>query len=308
MKIVLLGASQLALPIAWGVGQSELATEITFVSGAIMPGSTYTRQNGPTVKNVQELIAANAIGASDTLLSFASTTDGFKGADIIVLLPLIGTYPLQVSKTRSIAFARQFLMGIQQHAPEAKILVALSPANYLAAWVQQAIGTAQKRVIGLPNPTRTANLISQITKKLNLSVKDVTALAIGNDREMYPLPQYCRVNGIPVSELLPDIDVQTLSEAAPLATTGEYTWTSYLLQVISAISLDKKRVMSVGTYLATGKTAVYLNVPAKIGSDGVEGIVPLSLTEEQHHVFKQLVAGSAEEQIFIYRNDKDYLM
>ncbi len=296
MKIVLLGESQLALPLAWGLGHAELATQITFISG-----STFAKRINP--KSLQELVAANAMSRSDTQLSFVSTLDGCNGADIVVLMPQVGQNHFrspQASKTTSIALARQFVPAIQQHAPDAKILVALSPANYMAAWIQQATAAAQHRVIGLTNPTATAHLISQITKKLNMSVKDVTVLAIGNDQETHPLPQYCRINGIPLSQIMPEIEVQTLNETSTPPTTGEYTWISYLLQVISAIAHDKKRVMSVGTYLATDETAVYLNVPAKIGTDGVEGIVPLSLTKEQRAVFKQLVAHSAEEQSLVY--------
>ena len=99
---------------------------------------------------------------------------------------------------------------------------------------------------------------------------------------------------------MPEADVERLCEAVtqrcPYTTSSDYTLISHILQVVSAIALDRNRVMSVGTRVAAGSTSVYLNVPAKIGFDGVTDIVPLALTEQQREQFKKLVAQSATDQ------------
>ena len=106
-----------------------------------------------------------------------------------------------------------------------------------------------------------------------MSVKDVMALVIGSDQETYPLPQYCRVNGIPLAQLISETDIESLCAAvaqrSPYAVSGEWTLVSHILQIVSAIALDKRRVMSVGTRVSAGTTSVYLNVPAQVGYDGV---------------------------------------
>ena len=128
----------------------------------------------------------------------------------------------------------------------------------------------------------------------------MTALAIGSDSETYPLPQYCRVNGIPLAQLMSETEIDSLSETVSqrcsYTTQSEYTLISHILQVVSAIALDKKRVMSVGAHISAGGTSVYLNVPAQIGSDGVTSIVPLELDGHQRDQFKKLVTQSAEDQ------------
>ncbi len=298
MKIVLFGNSPFAQTVAWGLGQSELVSELAFVTGMHA-----ARAQG----NPEELAKANALCASDTAISFSHSLDGLSGADIVVVLPPAGQTAFrsaQASKTVSLALARQVAPGIKELAPDAKVLVAMSPANYVAAWMHQAIG-GDARVMGLGNGTATAHLIYRIAAQLGVSVKDVSALAIGNDQGTHPLPQYCRVNGIPLAQLMPEAEVEALVDSAKMdsakscasCSEGGYTLASHILQVVSAIVRDKKRVMSLGTPVSAGQVSVYLNVPAKIGRDGVEGIVPLALTERQRELFKALVAQSAAEQI-----------
>ena len=244
---------------------------------------------------------ANALSGSDTQISAYNSFEGLSGADVIVLLPSMGTSGFrspQASKTTGIALARGFVPGIQQYASDAKILIATSPANYIAAWMHQELGDGQ--IIGLGNGAVTAHLIVEIANHVKVSVQDIMALTIGSDQEAYPLPQYCRVNGIPLAQLMSEAEVdrlcETVTQPCPYTTSGGYTLISHIMQVVSAIALDRNRVMSVGTRVSAGSTSVYLNVPAKIGFDGVTEIVPLALTEQQREQFTKLVAQSAADQ------------
>ena len=301
MKVALLGNSQLAVSTAWGLCQSETAREVAFVSDAASNQNRFVHPKEGTPVNLRDLVEANALSASDTAISAFDSLEGLASADVVVLLPPVGQSIFrspQASKTTGIALARRYVTGIQQYASDAKILVAISPTNYISAWIHQTLGGGQ--IIGLGNGAATAHLASEIAKCINVSVKDVTALAIGNDQETYPLPQYCRVNGIPLAQLMSETDIESLCEAVvqrcPYTISGEWTLVSHILQIVSAIALDKKRVMSVGTRVSAGTTSVYLNVPAQIGYDGIASIVPLELTEQQSQQFRQLVGQSAEDQ------------
>ena len=302
MKVVLLGNSQLAVSTAWGLCQAEAAREVVFVSDAASNKNRFVHPKEGTPGNLRDLVEANALSPSDTAVSAFDSLEGLANADVVILLPPVGQSAFrssQASKTTGIALARRFVTGIQHYAAEAKVLVAISPSNYIAAWIHQTLGGGQ--IIGLGNGAATAHLASEIAKRVDVSVKDVTALAIGSDQETYPLPQYCRVNGIPLAQLISETDIEGLCEAVaqrcPYAVSGEWTLVSHILQVVSAIALDKRRVMSVGTRVSAGTTSVYLNVPAQVGYDGVAAIVPLELTDQQREQFKKLVGQSAEDQI-----------
>lgn len=301
MKVALLGNSQLAVSTAWGLCQSEAAREVAFVSDAASNKSRFVHPKEGTPANLRDLVEANALSTSDTAISAFDSLEGLADTDVVVLLPSVGQSGFrspQASKTTGVALVRRFVTGIQQYASDAKILVAISPTNYISAWIHQTLNDGQ--IIGLGNGVATAHLSSEIAKHLDVSVKDVTALAIGSDQETYPLPQYCRVNGIPLAQLMSETDIESLCEAVarryPYTLSGEWTLVSHILQVISAIALDKRRVMSVGTRISAGTTSVYLNVPAQVGYEGVAAIVPLELTEQQRQQFRKLVGQSAEDQ------------
>ena len=302
MKVALLGNSQLAVSTAWGLCQSETAREVAFVSDATSNTNRFVQAKVGTPANLRDLVEANALSASDTAISVSDSLEGLADADLIILLPPVGQPGFrspQASKTTGIALARRFVTGIQQYTSDAKILVALSPTNYISAWIHQTLGDRQ--IIGLGNGAATAHLASEIAKRVDVSVKDVTALVVGSDQETYPLPQYCRVNGIPLAQLISETDIGSLCEAvvqrSPSTVSGEWTLVSHILQVVSAIALDKRRVMSVGTRVSAGTTSVYLNVPAQIGYDGIATIVPLELTDQQRERFRKLVGQSAEDQV-----------
>ena len=302
MKIALLGNSQFAVSTAWGLCQSETETsEIVFVSDATSTKNRFVLSKEGTPESLRDLVESNALSASDTTISFSDSLEGLSGTDVIILLPPTGQSGFrspQASKTTGLALVKRFVREIQQSASEAIVLVAISPANFIAAWLYHALGGG--KIIGLGNGIATAHLTAEIAKRTEVSVKDVTALTIGSDAETYPLPQYCRVNGIPLAQLIRDADVESLCEVVSQrytnSTQSEYTQISHILQVVSAIALDKKRVMSVGTHISAGETSVYLNVPAQIGSNGVEAIVPLELDADQRERFKKLVIQSAEDQ------------
>lgn len=301
MKVAFLGNSQFAVSTAWGLCQSETATEIVFVADGASSKNRFVLSKEGAPESLRDLIESNALSASDTTLTFSDSSESLSGADVIILLPSTGRSGFrspQASKTTGIAIVKRFVSEIQQSAPDATVLVAIPPANFIAAWMHQALGGG--KIIALGNGAATAHLTAEIAKRAEVSVKDVSALTIGSDAETYPLPQYCRVNGIPIAQLIPDADVENLCETVSQRytnnTQSEYTLISHILQVVSAIALDKKRVMSVGTHISAGETSVYLNVPAQIGRNGVEAIVPLELDDDQRKRFKKLVIQSAEDQ------------
>ena len=306
MKIALIGNSRLTLTVSWGICQSELAQKIVILSGTQagkVQRNRDTRNIQPMAERVADLTFATAMSVSDTEVSFTTSCEEISESDLIVLLPTqlpYGFHSVQALKTTNLSFARGIVPKILEHGQKAKTLVAMPFANYISAWIHQAQGA--ENLIGIANGVSTAHLKSEIATLTGYSVKDVSGLVIGDDEVTHLLPQYCSVNGIPLTQLLNKSDIQSITDAVanrcPYTTTSEYTLASHILQVLSAISLDKKRVMSVGTLISTDTTSVFLNVPSKIGSDGIENIIPLELTEPQREQFTQLVAQSANAQSF----------
>lgn len=306
MKIALIGNSHLALSVAWGISQNELAQQIVVFTGSepgIKQVNRSTSNRKAIADAIEDLTIAAAVSPSDTAISFANASEKLSDTQVVVLLPVplpFGLHAAHALKTSNLSLIRQIIPKILEDIQNTTILIAMPFANHIAAWIHQTHGL--KNIIGIANGVSTAHLKAEITNRLGLSVNDISALAIGNDDVTHPLPQYCRVNGIPLSLLMSDPDIQELtdvvSKRCPYTSASEYTLASHILQVLTTISLDKKRVMSAGTLITTDTTSVFLNVPSKIGSNGIESIIPLDLTAPQREQFKQLVAQSASSQNF----------
>lgn len=306
MKITLIGNSHLALSVAWGIAQDELAQDITIFSGSqsnVKHVSRGTSNRKSLSDGIEDLTLAAALCPSDTGISLATSSDELANSQVVVLLPAslpFGFHASNALKTTNLSLTRQIIPNILDKIQNATILIAMPYANHIAAWIHQT--QRLNNIIGIANGVSTAHIKAEIASRIGLSVNDISALAIGNDEVTYPLPQYCRINGIPLSQLMKESDIQEISEVVskrcPYTSASEYTLASHILQVLSAISLDKNRVMSVGTLITTETTSIFLNVPSKIGSNGIESIIPLELTDTQREQFKQLVAQSASSQNF----------
>lgn len=306
MKIALIGNSHLTLSVAWGISQNELAQQIVVFTGSetgIKQGNRSTSNRKAIADAIEDLTIAAAVSPSDTVISFANASEKLSDTQVVVLLPVplpFGFHAAHALKTSNLSLIRQIIPKILEDIQNTIILIAMPFANHIAAWIHQTHGL--KNIIGIANGVSTAHLKAEITNRLGLSVNDISALAIGNDDVTHPLPQYCRVNGIPLSLLMSEPDIKELtdvvSKRCPYTSASEYTLASHILQVLTTISLDKKRVMSAGTLITTDTTSVFLNVPSKIGSNGIESIIPLDLTAPQREQFKQLVAQSASSQNF----------
>jgi malate dehydrogenase len=295
MKTTILGQGHLMLSVASAICQSNAVTEVALID-----------EHRSIPRNALcDMREANAFSGCDTTLSLSADVVNLSGAGVVILLPPPSRTLLrspQANRTANAALIRHFTKSIQQYAPTARVLVAIPPANSLSLSVHDGLEADTGQVIGLSSGLASAYLKEQISAELEVSVKDVTALIIGSDDTIYPLPQYCRVNGIPIDQLLNPEQLRTLTtrvnERYRRLTHAEipYTLSAWISQIVTAIALDRKRVMSVGTLIRGGTSAVYLSLPAKIGANGVEKIIQLDLTAEQQTQFTHLVTKSIAAQ------------
>ncbi len=291
MKISLLGGGSWVTPIASTICHANLFSEVVWVEDT----------PGPLRDTLQDLKQAIAIGGVDTELRVTQELSALADSQVVILLPR-ASRAIQAQRRANASLAQHFARHIKRYAPKARVIVATPSACSIAFCIYRALEAEANQVIGLSGGIGCAYLKNQIAHRLSLSVQDVTVLAIGNDETIYPLPQYCRANGIPVSELLGVRQIVMLMEAAQdihkksNTVDAPYTLSAWISQLVTAIALDKQRIMCVSSLIQSSETQVYLNVPARVGRDGVESILQLDLTDSQRQQFTELVARSVKEQ------------
>jgi len=293
--VTILGRGDSMLTAASAICQSAPVSEIALIDESQKLSRGVTR----------DLEDAMALAGYDTATSPSRSPAALVDSEVVILLPPfshIGSYSAQLDRTTNTALVRYYTKNIKQYAPRARILVAIPPVHFLASLVYHDLKAEPGQVMALSSVTASAHLKSEIANKLDVSVMDVATLVVGNDETIVALPQYCRVNGIPLDQFLNRSQIRELTkEIDEWRSLSAYTDSAYSLsvclqQIVTAIALDEKKIVSVGTLIQASTSAICLSVPAKIGSNGVEEIIQLELTDGQRKQFAQLVSRSITDQ------------
>jgi malate dehydrogenase len=240
-------------------------------------------------------------------------TNGYEetaNSDLVIMVarskPLGGVGGAQVSggRNRLLLENMKMIKGITEQAikysPDCVIIVVTNPVDAIARAVLHFSGFARNRVMGLSGGLDTARYRAMIAAEMNVAAQDIRACIIGAHGEtMIPVPRLTTVGGVPITELL---SVETVDAIVARARHGAgevvkllKTATPYyapamaIAEMAEGIILDKKRVMPVSAYLEGefGVHDVFIDVPAKIGKNGVEQVMEFALTPEESEGFKQ---------------------
>ena len=121
-----------------------------------------------------------------------------------------------------------------------------------------------------------------------------------------PLVRFTNVAGIPITEL---IDAETLdkivdrtrkggAEIVKYLKTGSayYAPSSAVVEMVESILKDKKKVLPCAAYLEGeyGADGLFVGVPVKLGSKGIEKVYELPLEDDEKAAFKNSVDAVAE--------------
>jgi malate dehydrogenase len=142
----------------------------------------------------------------------------------------------------------------------------------------------------------TARFATFIAWETGASVKDVTAMVLGgHGDQMVSVVSATSVGGIPLRKLVTDDRIAELVARTAggggelvklLGTSAWYAPGAAAAQMVDSIMLDEKRVLPCTAYLEGeyGIDDLYMGVPVKLGSDGIEEIVELDLSEDDQRL------------------------
>src|SRR5437899_9378583 len=181
-----------------------------------------------------------------------------------------------------------------QYSPKCILIVVSNPLDAMAQAAYKMAGLPRERVIGMAGVLDSARFRAFIADELKVSVENVTAFVLGGHGDtMVPLPRYSTVAVIPLTELIaPDRLAQLVqrtrdggAEIVKYLKTGSayYAPSSATTEMVEAILKDKKKILPCAVYLEGeyGIKGLYVGVPAKLGSKGIEQIIQIKLTSEE---------------------------
>jgi malate dehydrogenase len=194
---------------------------------------------------------------------------------------------------------RSVLEGALPASPNACYLFVTNPLDVMTNLAYRIAGLPAQRLFGMGGVLDTARFIHAIARATGAKPSAVQALVIGAHGEaMVPLPRLATVNGRPLPELLSAEQMEALARSTveggaavvELLKTGSafYAPASSIVQMVEELLQPSGRLLSVCARLegAYGINDVYMGVPVRLGKAGVEQIVELDLTADEHAALK----------------------
>lgn len=214
-----------------------------------------------------------------------------------------------LKKNYEIAKAAGEICGKQ--APDSVIITVTNPLDVMTWVVQQASGFPPERVVGMAGILDSARFAAFVAMELGVPPQSVRAMVLGgHGLSMVPLPRFTTIQGVPVTELLPQHRIDSFiertrnggAEIVKLLGTGSafYAPGASAVRMAEAVLKDSGAVLPCSVWAdgAYGIRNVYVGLPIQLGAQGVQRIIELDLTDEERaalHSSADTVAKGIED-------------
>jgi len=190
--------------------------------------------------------------------------------------------------------ADSFTKEIEKFAPDAVVIVVTEPVDAMVFYILKKTGFHPHQVIGMAGVLDATRASEIIAEKLQVAPTDVEATFIGGHHDyMIFLPQYSRVSGIPIPELLSDEEIDWVKGEVKNAghkilenmkrSTAFYAPAASTARMVETIIRERHRILSAPVYASGeyGLNDLCIGLPILLDKSGVRRIIELKLTDEQ---------------------------
>lgn len=287
-KVSIIGAGNTGATLAFIVAQQELADVVLI---------DRPESEGLVKGKALDILESSPIYGFDVNVTGTIDYADSANSDVVVITAGVARKPgmsrddlVQVNE----AVMHDVTKEIVKYSPNCKIIVLTNPVDAMTYSVLQASGFPKERVIGQSGVLDTARYQTFIAEALNVSVKDIRGLVLGGHGDtMLPLITSTNVNGVPLNKLLNNTQITQIvertrkggAEIVELLGSGSayYAPASAVYSMVEAILKDQKRLLP-SIALLEGEYSfsdICLGVPTILGSEGIERIVELQLSEDE---------------------------
>lgn len=285
-KVSVIGAGNVGATCAFLVAQKELADVVLLdVLEGLPQGKALDMAQASSLEGFNSKVA----GTGDY--------SQIKDSDIVVITAGLARKPGMSREDLLLKNARiikEVSLRIAQYAPNSIILMVSNPLDVMTYLAYKVSGFPSHRVLGQAGVLDSARFRYFVAQELGISIEDVSAMVLGGHGDsMVPLPRYTTVSGVSILELLPQEKIEEIiertrnggAEIVELLKTGSafYSPASSTCVMVEAILKDYKQILPASAYLdgQYGIKDIYIGVPVKLGRNGAEEIVELSLKDEE---------------------------
>lgn len=241
----------------------------------------------------------------------SNSYDETAGSDVVVITAGLPRSP-GMSRDDLVATNEKIVKDVTEKAtaksPDAILIIVSNPLDAMCHVAKNVSGRPKERVFGMAGILDTARFSTFIAWEAQASVKDVTAMVLGgHGDQMVPVVSATTVGGIPLRRLVGEADIDAMVQRTAkgggelvelLGTSAWYAPGAAAAQMVDSIMLDEKRVLPCTAYLEGeyGIDGLYMGVPVKLGSGGIEAIYELDLSQDEQAMLNES-AGAVREVV-----------
>lgn len=291
-KVTVVGSGNVGATAARSIADKELADVVIL---DILEGV-------PQGKGL-DMLEACPVEGSDARVMGTNDYADTAGSDIVVITAGLARKP-GMSRDDLLAKNHAIMKGVTEqvvkYSPDCVIMPVTNPLDAMAQVVYRVSGFPRERVIGMAGVLDSARMRAFIAQALDVSVENTHAFVLGGHGDtMVPLPRYSTVAGIPITELLDAEQVEAIvhrtahggAEIVKLLGTGSayYAPGSAVVEMVETVLKDKKKILPCSVFLQGeyGVQDLFVGVPCKLGGNGLEEIIEITLTPDEDAALKK---------------------
>ena len=264
--------------------------------------------NGDAAKGkALDLFEASPVEGFDSNVLGGSDYELTKDSDVVVITAGLPRKP-GMSRDDLLAtnskIVKECAQNVAKYSPNCVLIIVSNPLDAMCHVAMSATGFPRERVIGMAGVLDSARFRSFVAMECNVSVEDVQGFTLGGHGDtMVPMPRYCSVGGIPLTQLISKERIDSIvdrarkggAEIVELLKTGSayYAPAASAIQMVEAIVRDKKRILPCAVYLKGeyGVNDLFCGVLAKLGASGLEAVPLLEMNAEEKDMFGKSAAA-----------------
>ena len=289
-KVVMIGCGFVGSACCFSLMQSGLFSEMVLID------ADKAKAEG------EALDISHGVPFSKPIKIYAGDYDDIKNASLIIISAGANQKPgetrLDLVK-KNISIFKSIIPEIKKRDYKGILLIVANPVDILTTVAIKLSGLPENRVIGSGTVLDTARLKHELGNHLNVDPRSVHAFIIGEhgDSEIaawssanvsgIPLHKFCEMRGhFNHDEATKKIAEDVKNSAYEIISRKKATYYGIAMavkRICEAIARDEKSILPISSMLhgEHGIEGISLSMPAIVGKDGVETLVPIQLNDEE---------------------------
>ena len=300
-KITLIGAGQIGGTLAHLIALKELGDVVLFdVAAGIAKGKAL------------DIAQSSPVDGFNINLSGTDNYEDTKDSDVIIITAGV---PRKPGMTRddllgiNLKIIKQVAEGIKKTSPKAFVICITNPLDVIVMALQKYSGLPKNKIVGMAGILDSSRFIYFLSQELKVPVKKIKSFVLGGHGDsMVAMLEATEVEGKKINELVKEgkITKKRLDEIVDRTKKGGAEIVKYLekgsafyapaasgVEMAESYLKDLKKQLPCAVFLDGKYNAkdIYAGVPVIIGSDGVEKVIELDLSDEDKENFNKSIAA-----------------